>query len=319
MFKKYCAMFLIVLLLGGTMSSTSYADYDTTNVYTTIGEDRYWIKDGNQLYKNDNLVMDLTRYTWPENKAILYTSEMAKTLLITDITYDMWGKDPILFMVGVAFKVNPVNFNDSESYENMKVYLGTPYFMVLSYNLNGADVAPYNKVNNIPIHMEGSAMLVHDWDMPYKFEFNEVDDSETFKFNYNFADKLVAPKIIMSKYHPHTAYVSFGTTNDRHIEQFDDQHIKVESIKTTRNDKDLFSGEYSKQQFYATYKFFEDEAKANKLDGYSVKNHGFYIVETGKDKLMLINEGNDYSISVEVDVTNYGYPRQIQSYWKKNE
>jgi hypothetical protein len=294
--KKYRMYLIGILIVLIGLTNVLYADtnkpYDNSAVYTTVGEEKYYA-DGAKLMKNKEVIADYSRMNF-EDPGLGYTNEMAKTLLITDMAYSTQSDS--IHISAVIFKVRNVDFDNTNQYWNGRVNIGTPYCILLKYSMTGnyTEIKGYSPVNPL-------------WIAPFKTEFNEVDEEHTFQLTYNYASEFTLPKVIANKYDSNVMYYM--------IEEPEVGRDKVKRLKVYKYY--IYSGEFF-ECFYVNYNYFTSLATENNLGEYAIDTNGFYIIETGKDKIAIINKGTKYSIKLEMDVSVYGKPKATAQQWMEN-
>ncbi|ABR47674.1 hypothetical protein Amet_1477 [Alkaliphilus metalliredigens QYMF] len=306
-------MSIIVLIL--VMASFSYTDAVgvPSDVYVTIDNERYEAQ-GSKIIKDNKVLADFSVWR-SKNDGI--DEVTAKSFIITDLAHQKHGEDDLIFAVGLAFKRNHVDFNDTSSYKNMQVNIGTPQLIIYSYNLSGRkDLYPYS-ASGVDIHLEGIKALKDVWASPFKSEFNEANEDTSFEYIYSFYKDLVHPRVIMSKYHRNLGYVLYGDGDDSDAVNNNSRHIHVTSISTARRPFRSID-DYSREQFFITFNYLENVAIKNQIP-YKVDNSGFFMWEEDRNKLMLANKGDTHSIAVLVDISVYGRPRPLDHFWMDND
>lgn len=242
-----------------------------SKVYTDVDGYRYFIRNGNVLWRikdgetTEEPLFNLSACGW----GTALSEEMAKTFCATDIASTKWNGHTLIYIIGVAFDVNKVDFDDTSSYKNMKVKIGTPYTVIFTYMVdNDFTVYPYNK-NKIPINFEGKVEMPDIWDAPYRSEFSEADENTTFVFNYNFIDKVVYPKIIASKYRDNLMYLITETKRTEGVLErggYATRHIELFHLRTERDPNKLgdnINYDWSMNYFYAGFSLLDKVAKKN--------------------------------------------------------
>ncbi|WP_313559100.1 hypothetical protein [Ruminiclostridium cellobioparum] len=288
------------------------AEYDNSKVYTTIDGVKYYM-DGTKLMKDGKKVVNFRELTYKYQDTEI-TAEMMKTLLVTDLTHDKYNGHNIIYAVGLVFKPEPIDYNDTSSYKNGLVKVGTPYMLVISYCMDAPtkDIEWYKDKYLI---MEGIAKYDPLWDAPYTSELDESKDpteDDTKDMLYNFAAKVVHPRIIMSAKYSHKAYI---LAQDVPSDDVPSDHIKLFSFNTDRNL--ATANKTIVPELYMTFWWLNDFGK--KYGDYEVKLDRFYIKEQKKDVITVYNFGEEISVAVSSNISEYSKPVLENMYWQYTE
>ncbi|OPZ94316.1 MAG: hypothetical protein BWY74_00660 [Firmicutes bacterium ADurb.Bin419] len=294
---------IMIIFIALNLSSTALAEYDTSKVSTTLNGIRYYM-DGAKLMSEGKEVVDFRSLTYKDSKADL-NKEVMKTLLITDLASNEWLQYPIIYAVGMVFKNEQDDPNDTSSYKYMKLRLGKPYIVVLSYNLSKTEeIAWYSQ----DIMLEAYIPLSDIWDYPYNTEvIDDPDQPEVWKTLYKYSARVVQPRIIMSKYEKQTAYILAPDLPDKNVPK---EHVKLFKFRTSKN---LKPEEKFRPEMYATLEWFSQEGK--KYGKYEPRLDRFYIKEQTKQNITLYNFGDEISVAVDCDITEYTKPK-FNIYWQ---
>lgn len=305
--KRLITLIVVVAITISTAIPVM-AEYDNSRVYTTIDGVKYYMN-GTKLMKDGKSVVNFQDLTYKEGNTEI-TKDMMKTLLVTDLTSDRYNGHYIIYAVGLVFKPEPIDYNDTSSYKNGQVKVGTPYMLVMSYCLDGP-------VNNIKWYEKNylmmEAVLKYEplWDAPYISELDESKDptdDDTKDLLYNFAAKIVHPRIIMSKEEAHRAFILAQDNVDKNVP---DEHVKLFSFYT---DRSLKPEQKFAPEFYATFWWLTEQGQ--KYGDYNVRLDRFYIKELNEGHVGIYNFGDDISIAFDINILQYGQPSIDNSYWQ---
>lgn len=285
--------------------------YDTSNVYITVNGVKYYMK-GTALYRDGEFLNDFRECVYKDSK-LDYDDQMRNTLLITDLSYDIWDGNIIIFAVGVALKVNDVDFNDTSSYKNGKVKVGTPYTIMFSYNVDNAPIYPYN-TKGLNTYVQLYSYMEDLYITPYRIDTSENEDqwTETYDMIFNYSAYVVHPRIIKSKYKEHTIYLLLEETDYGKMKGI--RHIKLYDVDVSRTKEALSLKPYEK--VYMELEYFNDIAKGIN-DNYEFNNFGMYVSESDIDRFIFTNEGKTLHVAAEFSLPDRGAPSLLQEYWKE--
>lgn len=212
-FKSALFMLIFYLLLSVFCvlvfaEEVQFKGYDNTGIHTTTPEGTV-CADGYNLYLNGDLLTDLSTYT---DTIKNYTEKQAKTLFITDLSNHMEDGNTVIYIAGLTFTPRAVNYNDTVEYNDMKVKVGLPSNIVMSYNLSTKETRLLLNHQTIGI-----------WAAPYESVWNEKKIHESDRKFYEGSDMLIdfispsiTPKLLASKYREDTVYaiVGYGGSDD---------------------------------------------------------------------------------------------------------
>lgn len=305
---KGLIVLMVVVAITISTAIPVMAEYDNSKVYTTIDGVKYYMN-GTKLMKDGKKVVNFRDLTFKDNN-IEITEDMMKTLLVTDLAHDKYNGHEIIYAVGLVFRPEPVDYNDTSSYKYGQVKVGTPYMLVMSYCLDGPtkDIEWYEKNY---LEMEATLQYEPLWDAPYTSELDEskdpVDD-DTKDMLYNFAAKIVHPRIIMSEEYAHKAYILAQDNPDKNVPA---DHIKLFTFNT---DRSLKPEHKFLPELYMTFWWLNEMGQ--KYGDYEIRLDRFYIKELKKDHIAVYNFGNEISIAIENDISVYTQPRMANFYWQ---
>jgi len=199
--------FSVVVAVTISITTPAFAEYDTSSVYTMIGKDKYYMN-GTKLMKGKAKVVNFRDLTYDYGGTKI-TEDMMKTLLVTALTHEKYNGHEIIYAAGLVFEPKQDKVTSSENFRNQTIKIGTPYMVIMSYCLDGPtkDI-PWYKGNYLM--MEGTLKYDEMWDAALDSILDESKDpteDETYDTLYNFAAKIAHPRIIMSKYYEHRAYL----------------------------------------------------------------------------------------------------------------
>ncbi len=298
----------VIVLIMSTCIPVHANDNVGSRIYTDVDGYRYYLEDGSKLFRvkdgktNNEFLFDFSVYEWST-----LDIKMAKNFCATDIASTKWDGHTLIYVIGVAFDVNEVDFDDTASYKNMKVKIGTPYTVMFTYIVDkDLTVYPYNK-NKIPIHFEGKLEMPDIWDTPYKSEFSEANEEYTFLVNYNFMDKVVYPKIIASEYRDNLMYLITETKRTEGVLKnggYATRHVELFHLRTERDSSILGDNQnkkWSMNYFYAGFSLFEKVAKEN-IPEHKIDQRWFIIKEEDKWKMAVYNFNLDEQMNKKTGV-----------------
>ena len=295
--------FIVLIATIFTFIRPVQAEYNNTNVYTVVDGTKYYMN-GTKLMKGQEVVYDFAALRFKENDFEI-TADMAKSMLVTDLTHDTWEETNIIYGVALMFKVD-LEYQDHADAELLPSRIGIPYMVVLSYKLGDSTIEGYYEDTNAGV--EGNAKLEDIMDR-LDPEISKSKDMDQIRKFYSFADKLIAPRIIMSKYLDHTAYILYGDQKSNGVTK---RHVKVESLNTSRNKpKTLFL-----HQFYVSFDYLRTTFKKYSKEPFDIDPQRFYIKENNKHKIVLYNFDSIMALAIENDISVYGKPRHIMTYWQ---
>ena len=297
----------------GEAPVTNKEVYNTDGVYITIGTYKYNIKGGTKLYKDNEYIFDFKRLTF-NGDSFVYDRTMANSLLITDLSYDIWEGHIIIFAVGIAFKPNDIDYNDTSNYVKGLVNAGTPYTMVFTYNVdNDTSIYPYERNGNAS-DIQIQARMMDLYIAPYNTEVQDIaNTTDTSNIVFNYASMVVHPKLIKSSYYEHTVFMLLEET-DYGEALSNTRHVKLYKINTSRT-SDAVS-EKPKEYMYITFDYMESIAEGID-DSYKFNPLGMYVMEQDKDKFLFVNENTMLNVAAEFYIPNGKNPELIQQYYKR--
>ena len=300
--------FMLMIALSISLSSPVNAGYDTSKVFTMVGEDKFYM-DGAKLMKDGKMVVDFRSLTYTDGKVEL-NKDIMNTLLITDLANNTFMGHPIIYAVGMVFKNEQDNPDDTSSYRRMMLRLGTPYIVILSYNLDQTrDMEWYRGYD---LMLEAYIPLDDIWDYPYNTEvIDDPDQQADWKTLYRYSAKVVHPRIIMSQYESQTAYILSQDMPDDNVPS---EHIKVFRFDT---DRDLKPEQKFRPEFYMTLDWIKSNGK--KYGKYDIRLDRFYLKESGRNNITVYNFGDEISIAMDCDIREYTSPKLKGIYWQRTD
>jgi hypothetical protein len=286
------------------------AKYDNSSVYTTIDGVKYYM-DGTKLMKDGKKIVNFRDLTY-KYKDTEITEDMMKTLLVTDLAHDKWNGYDIIYAVGLVFKPEQDKLSDSSQFKDQKIKIGIPYMLVMSYCVGGPtkDIEMYNDKYLL---LEGSAKYDALWDAAHDVRLDESQDpteDESYDTLYNFAARLVHPRIIMSSQYEHRAYI---LAQDNKSTDVPYDHIKLFTFNTDRTIDNQKVNTFI-PELYMTFWWLNDIGQ--KYGDYEVRLDRFYIKEQKKDDIVIYNFGDDISIAIESDISIHTKPKLVKTYWQ---
>ncbi len=305
-FLKYVTAILVSISFIVT-SNTAVAEYDTSKVYTTLNGVKYYMN-GAKLMSDGKEIVDFRSLTYKDSKADL-NKDVMKTLLITDLASNEWLQYSIIYAIGMVFKNEQDDPNDTSSYKYMKLKLGKPYIVILSYNLSKTEeIAWYSQ----DIMLEAYIPLSDIWDYPYNtVTTDDPDQPEVWETLYKYSARVVHPKIIMSKYEKQTAYVLAPDLPDKNVPK---EHVKLFRFDTTRG---LEPEKKFRPEWYMTLDWVTEQGK--KFGDYNLRLDRFYIKEQKKQNITAYNFGDKISIAFDTDISVYTKPEIKKTYWQETD
>lgn len=299
--------FMIVVVIIINFATPALAAYDNSSVYTTIGENKYYM-DGTKLMKDGKKVVNFQDLTYSYG-GIEITKDMMKTLLVTDLTHDKWNGHDIIYAVGVVFKNQQDKFDDSSKFRDQKIKLGIPYMVIMSYCVGGKtkDIGWY-KDNYLM--MEGVIQYDELWDAAHDVRFNEDNEDQSYDTLYNFAARIVQPRIIMSSYYDHRAYLMAQDNKSKDVPA---DHVKLFTFNT---DRSLKPEQKFTPEAFVRFDWLNEQGQ--QYGDYEVRLDKFYIKETEKDHVVIYNFGDEISLGLDCDIRIHTQPG-FQLYWQYTE
>jgi hypothetical protein len=306
--KTLCLLLVLVIAF---VSIPVFAVYDNSKVYTVIGNDKYYMN-GTKLMKDGKMVVNFQDLTYSYG-GIEITKEMMKTLLVTDLTHDKWNGHDIIYAVGLVFEPDQDILNDSSKFKDQKIKIGYPYMLVMSYCIGGPTKDIYWYKDN---YLMMEAILKYDalWDAAHDVILDESKDpteDESYDTLYNFAARIVHPRIIMSQHYSHKAYL---LVQDTKSDEVNADHIKLFTFNTDRTLKPEYK---FTPELFATFWWLNEQGQ--KYGDYEVRLDRFYLKETQKDHVVIYNFGDEISIALDNDISIHTQPRLAGLYWQYTE
>jgi hypothetical protein len=302
---------MVVVAVTISFVTPVMAEYDNSRVYTTIDDVKYYMN-GTKLMKDGKKVVNFQELTCKDGDKEI-TEDMMKTLLVTDLTHDEYKGHDIIYAVGLVFRPEQDKLDSSDDFKDGKIKIGVPYLVVMSYSLDGKlkDVPWYK---DLPLMMEAVMQYDPIWDGEHDVRLNEGQDpteDESYDTLYNFAAKVVQPRIIMSTTESHRAYIIAQDVPDDNVPY---EHVKLFSFYT---DRALKPEQKFSPEFYATFWWLDEKGK--QFGNYNVRLDRFYIKELSQGHVVMYNFGDNMSIAIEMDITYYGRPLVDNVFWQENE
>ena len=195
-----------------------------------------------------------------------------------------------IFLAGDIFIANDVDFDNTSSYNNQQVLMGTTYYCIFRFSKD-------LKTPQLQFH----AKVIDNWGCPYDTTINEGDVdgmSGVSKGIYNWGKGRLIPQIIVSKFNPGTVYFSYEYFNASP----GPNALVYEFTKLSTKDLEENNKVHDKQIFwYNPARAVEESVGFEEVDATSIAVHVFPKNYTGYSLHYLL----DISVEDEINVKAY--------------
>lgn len=278
--------------------------YNNTGINAKVDGVTYTVN-GTKVFGNGNFLFDLRNYSCDyKDLGVSLDREFAKTLLITDMTYDTWKGETILYIAAIGFKVDQGDIANAEHYNNNNgLRIGRPYTFVFSYLVNQdkvGEIYPYS-ADRCPVYTEIIEPLSLTYSAPFTSKgFNDLahDSVEEFDMIFNYAATVAHPRIIKSKYKEHTLYYLREMNNNENMEP---RSVGLCQVNTSREQE----GFYKTHPGLCDISFDSFNAAKQQLNiDYEVNLSNFYVHENGVNDFFIGNAGDKHTVGFSFNLLN---------------